>query len=79
MVRIEQVIILVLGMALVQACWRLHRSKVQRWWRGVKDRLPRHWRPKSPADCPSCRLKAQNELKPETRERPAPYGASKST
>lgn len=67
MVRIDRVIILVLGMALVQA-----------WWKRVKDRLPRHWRPKTPTDCPSCRLEAQSEMQVEPREHPAPYGASKS-
>ena len=78
MVRIERVIILVLGMALLKALWKLHRNKVKQWWKGVKDRLPRHWRPKSPADCPSCQLEARSELYPEPQERPGPYAASKS-
>ena len=45
MVRIERVVIRMLGMALVQAWWKLPRSKVKRWWKGVKDRLPRNWQP----------------------------------
>lgn len=76
--RIERVIILVLGLALMQAWWKLHRSKVKRWWTGVKDRLPRHWRPKSPTDCPNCRLEAQIEMEPEPQERAAAYAVSKS-
>jgi transposase-like protein len=78
MVRIERVIILMLVMALVQAWWKLHRSKMKRWWTRVKDRLPRHWRPKSPDDCPRCRLEAQIETQAESCECPAPYAASKS-
>jgi transposase-like protein/IS1 family transposase len=75
-VRIERVIIL--GLALMQAWWKLHRSKVKRWWKGVKDRLPRHWRPKSAADCPLCQLETRIEKQPEPREGPAPYRAIKS-
>ncbi|NLF79528.1 MAG: IS1 family transposase, partial [Chloroflexi bacterium] len=78
MVRIERVIIVGLGLALVQAWWKLYRNKVKRWWKEVKDRLPRHWRPKSPDDCPICRLEAQNEAEAQPSERPTPYMASKS-
>jgi len=78
-VRIERVIIVMLGLALAQTWWKLQRSKVKRWWKGIKDRLPRHWRPKSPVDCPKCQMEAWNAEQADPRERLAPYRSGKST
>jgi transposase-like protein len=77
MVRIERLIIMLLGVALLQAWWKLYRGKVKRWWKRTKDRMPRHWQPKSPADCPRCQGGEENEevvLPVETR----PYAERKS-
>ena len=56
--RIERLIILVLGGILLWALWKLYKGKVRKLWQRVKDHMPRQWRPKSPADCPWC----QDEL-----------------
>ncbi len=40
MVRIERLVILLLGIALLRAWWKLYRGKVKRWWQRVKDHLP---------------------------------------
>jgi hypothetical protein len=77
MVRIERLIIVLLGGALLQARWKLYRGKVKRWWKRTKDRMPRHWQPKSPTDCPRCQGGEEIEevvLPVETR----PYAERKS-
>lgn len=52
--RIERLIIMVLGGILIWALWKLYKGKVRKLWQRVKDRMPRQWRPKSPEDCPWC-------------------------
>jgi hypothetical protein len=77
MVRIERLIIVLLGGALLQAWWKLYRGKVKWWWKRTKDRMPRHWQPKSPTDCPRCQGGEEIEevvLPVETR----PYAERKS-
>ncbi len=56
--RIERLIIVVLGGLLLWALWKLYKGKVREMWQQVKDHMPRQWRPKSPEDCPWC----QDEL-----------------
>jgi hypothetical protein len=41
MVRIERLIIVLLGIALLRAWWKLYKGKVKRWLKRVKDHLPR--------------------------------------
>ena len=75
--RIERLIMMVLGIALLRAWWQLYRRRIKGWWKRTKDHLPRHWQPKSPADCPRC----QSEGEVETEVLPAesvPYGERKS-
>jgi len=78
MVRIERLIIVVLGIALLRAWWKLYKGKVKRWLKRAKDHLPRHWRPKSPDDCPLCQTEAQTEPSVEAPEPPDPYPTRKS-
>ena len=47
MVRIERLIIVLLGLALLRAWWKLYKGKVKRWLKRTKDHMPRHWPPKS--------------------------------
>ena len=79
MVRIERLIILLLGLALLHAWWKLYRGKVKRWWKRTKDHLPRHWRPKSPDDCPHCLAEKQDVEPSEMPELPVPYPEQKSS
>ena len=75
--RIERLIILVLGGLLFWALWPLYKGKMRKMWQRVKDRMPRQWRPKSPEDCPWC----QDELEILTIPNPpdvTPYGQQKS-
>ncbi len=78
MVRIERLVTLLLGIALLQAWWKLYRGKVKRWWQRVKDHLPRHWQPKSPEDCPLCRVETQTIKQVVQLEKPVTYSESKS-
>ena len=78
MVRIERLIIVLLGIALLRAWWKLYKGKVKRWLKRVKDHLPRHWRPKSPDACPLCQVEAQTESLVETPEASVPYPVRKS-
>lgn len=78
MVRIERLVILLLGMTLLRAWWKLYRGKVKCWWKRIKDHLPRHWQPKSPADCPLCRGETETP-KVEPLEKPLAYSEHKST
>jgi hypothetical protein len=74
----ERLVILLLGIALLRAWWKLYRGKVKRWWKRIKDDLPRHWQPKSPADCPLCRGETETQ-KVEQHEKPIAYSERKST
>jgi transposase-like protein len=56
--RIERLILLVLGGLLIWALWKVYKGKVRKMWRRVKDHMPRQWRPKSPTECAWC----QDEL-----------------
>ena len=78
MVRIERLVIMLLGIALLRAWWKLYRGKVKRWWKRIKDHLPRHWQPKSPEDCPLCRIETQTMKQVDQLERPVAYSESKS-
>ncbi len=78
MVRIERLIILLLGIALLRAWWKLHKGKVKRWWKRTRDHLPRHWRPKSPDDCSLCQEEAHIEPPVEPLAQPEPYSIHKS-
>lgn len=77
--RIERWIILLLGMALVQAWWKPVRRRMRRWWQRTKEQLPRHWHPKSPKDCPLCQAEAVRITEPVV-DLPAvePYQETKS-
>ena len=78
MVRIERLVIVLMGIALLRAWWKLYKGKVKRWLTRAKDHLPRHWRPKSPDDCPLCLAEAQTESPVETPASPVAYPARKS-
>jgi hypothetical protein len=78
MVRIERLIIVLLGVALVRAWWKLYKGKVKRWLKRTKDRLPRHWRPKSPDDCPLCQADTPVSESVDPPDPPIPYPEQKS-
>jgi hypothetical protein len=52
--RVERLLIMLLGGALVWALWKLYRGKLRKMWQRVKDHHPRQRHPKSPKDCPHC-------------------------
>ena len=56
--RVERLVIAILGSALGWALWKLYRGKLREMWHRVKDQLPLQWRPKSPKDCPLCQADA---------------------
>ena len=73
MVRVERLVIVLLGIVLLRAWWKLYKGKVKRWLKRTKDHLPRHWRPKSPDDCPLCQIEAQAAAPIDQSEPPVPY------
>ena len=79
MVRIERLIIVLLGIALLRVWWEIYRGKMKQWPKRAKDHLPGHWSPKSPDDCPLCQVEAQTESPVETPETSVPYPVRKSS
>jgi len=53
-VRIEQILILVLAIALLLSHWKNLRGIIRKLRQLGKDYRPRKWQPRSPDDCPSC-------------------------
>jgi transposase-like protein len=75
--RIERLVIMVLGGLLIWALWKLYKGKVRKMWQRVKDHMPRQWRPKSPADCPWCQEEIEILAVPSPPD-VTPYGQKKS-
>jgi transposase-like protein len=75
--RVERLMIMLLGGALVWTLWKLYRGKLRKMWRRVKDQLPRQWRPKCPEDCPLCQVEIEVIAVPSQPE-VTPYRARKS-
>jgi transposase-like protein/IS1 family transposase len=76
--RIERLIIILLGGLLAWALWKLYKGKVHKMWQRVKDHMPRQWRPKSPEDCPWCQDELEILVVPSQPE-VTPYGEVKSS
>ena len=75
--RVERLMIMLLGGALVWALWKLNRGKLRKMWRRVKDRMPWQWRPKSPEDYPLCQTEIEVIAIPGQPE-VTPYSIQKS-
>ncbi len=41
--RIERLIIMLLGGLLIWALWKIYKGKVRKMWQRVKDHMPRQW------------------------------------
>jgi hypothetical protein len=75
--RVERLMIMLLGGALVWALWKLYRGKARKLWQRVKDQMPRQWQPKSPEDCPLCQAEVEVIAVPSQPE-VVPYSIQKS-
>ncbi len=76
--RIERLILIVVGIALLRAGWKLYRGRGKHWWKRTKDQVPRHWRAKSPDDCPRCQVEPVPAVVVVPTQKPPPYPERKS-
>jgi hypothetical protein len=77
-IRIEQILILTLSIALLISYWHTLKAKIRKLRQLLKDYRPRKWKPRSPRDCPSCQSGISLAiLKPNSDV--VPYAQRKST
>jgi len=62
-VKLENLVILGLSLALWGMWWKRNGRKVKQLLKGWQARLPRHWHAKSREACPHCQAKAQVTVK----------------
>jgi len=77
-IRIEQILILLLSIALLLSHWHTLKAKIRKVHQVIKVYRPRKWKPRSPHDCPSCQSGISLAiLKPNSDV--VPYAQRKST
>jgi transposase-like protein len=77
-VRLETLIILVLGGVLLRVWWQGNRRRLVRLLHQCKARLPRRWHPKTPEACPHCQASAGGVSVQRIQRAVTPYRAVKS-